>query len=159
MRLFIPFVAVLLMSGLAGAKPAEARAICKGKPQITLKDGTSACILQKEVIELTRTQTGLPGWGSESQIQKADGGLVIVNFRDEANYRDVPFETREARREEICRTFRDEFRAKIKRPRDPFMLVILTWGERPTRSERGRPGDYTWTESYHGRLCNELRSR
>lgn len=155
MRSVLMFVATLLILGLAGAMPAEARAICKGKPKITLKDGTSACILQKEVIELTRTRTGLPGWGSKSQIQKADGGLVILNFDREASWKGLG-QVLDFRQEEVCDIFRDEFRAKIKRPRDPFMLVILTWGERP---QRDVVGDYSWIESYHGRLCNELRSR
>lgn len=156
MRFFLLSSAVFLLLGLTGVLPAEARSICRGKPQITLNDGVRACVLRKEITKLTRTRTGLPGWGSESQVQKADGGLVIVNFLDEAHYQDVSFETREFRREEICRFFRDEFRAKIARPRDPFMVVIMTWGARPSPDDSARG---SWLESFHGRLCNELKSR
>ncbi len=154
MRFFLLSSAVFLLLGLTSAMPAEARSICRGKPQITLDDGARACVLRKEITELTRTRTGLPGWGSESQVQKADGGLVIVNFLDEATHRDLSFETREFRRIEICRIFRGEFRARIARPRDPFMVVIMTWGARPS-PDKSAGG--SWLESFHGRACNTLQ--
>lgn len=155
-RFSLLFVMFCLFLGFVGVLPADARSICRGKAQITLKDGTRACVLRKEITTLTRTRTGVPGWGSESQVQKTDGGLVIVNFRDEASFREVEAQAQDFRRDEICRKFRDEFRAKIARPRDPFMVVIMTWGERPSPDESAKG---SWLESFHGRLCNRLRAR
>ena len=156
MRFFLLNSAVFLLVGLIGALPAEARSICRGKPHITLDDGARACVLMKEITELKRTRTGHPGEASDTQIQTADGGAVIVNFPDEETYRDVPPQSLEFRRNEICDMFRDEFRAKIARPRDPFMVVIMTWGDRPSPDKKT---EGSWLESFHGRLCNTLRSR
>lgn len=150
MRILTQSIVLTLAFTLLGGTPAEASALCKGKPRIALSDGSRACILDKKLTTITRTRS-VEDTGPATQLQsKENGALVVLNFVKEPSATSLSKRTLNARAKGLCQQFRDEFLSQVNRPGDPFMAVVLTWGTRPT-SEFGNTD--TWMEFYFSKNC------
>lgn len=138
MRIFVLFFSALMLFSLLVGTPAQANALCKGKPRISLNDGSKACVLDTELSTVTYTR-GIVGRGPAAERRsKRDIAAVVVNFYAEPNNKKLSEKVQEARATAVCAAFKDELLAQVKRPGSPFMMVVLSWGSKPGAKDTRR---------------------
>lgn len=131
MQPFSRWAFVAALGVLTFGAPSQAEANCKGQPEIGLSDGSRACVLKKDVTAITATQSIKGAGPAARRSSSADGGIVVLKLLDEQSASDAGWNGVRKRGREVCQRYRDEYLQKIARPGNPFMVVVMTWGETP----------------------------
>ena len=118
---------LLLSIGLIFVLPVAADARCGGKPQMKLQDGTRGCVGSRELIDFT-SSWGIEGSGPASTRTNVHK-VPFVRFESIATER-KSVSKRQIRNwaQQICETYKSEFEAMGNFRRDPFMVVLFSWG-------------------------------
>lgn len=135
----IRFVAVAF-AVVVYATAAQANVFCKGTTRIEMSDGARACVIQKELTEITRSRSIVGGGPATVLKSEMSGAAVVVNFENESRATGLSSRVLRTRAREICARYAPEFIAQVKRPGNPFMVVIMSWGKKKgdvTTSDKG----------------------
>ncbi|MGC1494480.1 MAG: hypothetical protein WA790_01635 [Sulfitobacter sp.] len=124
------WISVALFALISAVSASQADAMCKGKSQIKLSDGSLACVMAKQTTRITVRR----GARKNSVV----GGLVALNFPNENDAYAVSLSGLGLRAREICKQYRGYFFEQIAEPGNPFMVVLFTWGNFEDPSLRGR---------------------
>lgn len=114
----------------------QADAMCQGKPVIKLSDGSTGCVIKKEPTEIRRTRS-MVGAGAPARLSSAMNGAVVeVNYAGENAGSKISRTLVAKRAKEICLSFNKELLKEVKKPGNPFMVVVQTWGKNPQLAKR-----------------------
>jgi hypothetical protein len=114
----------------------QADAMCRGTPVIKLSDGSTGCVIKKEPTEITRTRS-MVGAGAPARLSSAMNGAVVeINYAGENAGSKISRTLVAKRAKEICLTFNKELLEEVKKPGNPFMVVVQTWGKNPQSAKR-----------------------
>ena len=116
------------------AAATQADAMCRGKPQVKLSDGSVACVLKKETTQFRNTQYIVGAGPSAARKSEHMGAAVVVKFGNEKDASSLSRKILAARAKELCKRYRSGFLVEISKPANPFMVVVMTWGDKPSRA-------------------------
>jgi len=156
--MYFPFLRrahnILLAGGAAflfSVAATQASANCAGKDRVVLSDGSKACVLRKEPTQINRTRSIAGGSQATTLKSSVNGAAIVLNFYEE-NGAGVGRNTIHKRATETCERFRDEMLKMVKRPGNPFMVVVLTWGKARVASD-GRTSFEAVSNTFFTRNC------
>lgn len=114
---------VLATTGFASAQVA-----CNGKALITLSEKKRACVVSITTTEITMTQSVTGAGPATARASKSEVGVVALRMLDEQTAKAVSRNALHRRARAICESYKSRVMSLVKKPSNPFMVVVMGWG-------------------------------